>query len=277
MQENMPVPVAPQQEGMEGPEFNIDIMELLESWRKHISVIILLAVIGGLAAYAYTLMFVVPQYRTSATMYVVSASANSVLDVSDLSLGTYLSNDYIQLIQSRTMLEKVLEDTGDPLTVNQLRNMLTVSNNTGTRILTFTVTSKSPQQAMRIANACVKQAIIYLPKMMGIKDNPPSEIDLAMLPTSPYNMNYMRNMLIGLVAGAVVAMAIYALIEILSDTMDSADDVEKVVGMVPLAVVPENNQIRGGRYGGYGKKYYYYYYSDDDKSGSKSKSDRRSK
>lgn len=282
MQENTPIPVVtqPEEQGLE-----IDIVQLVDSWRKHISVIVLLAVIGGMIGYAYTLLFIVPKYRASATMYVISASANSVFDVSDLNLGSNLTADYIQLVQSRTMLERVIEDTGDPLTVSQLKKMISVTNNTSSRIITFTVSSKSPQQAMRLANSFVKQSIIYLPQMMGVKDNPPTEIDLALLPSSPYNMNYVRNMLIGVLAGTLIAMGIYTLIEIMTDTFNSSDDVEKVLGFVPVAVVPENNQHHGGKYSKYGSygKYYYYYYTDNDKKkkskskSSKSSSDRRSK
>ena len=265
MQENKSIAnqqqMQPLQQQRGGLEFDIDIFELLDTWKRHLPVIILFAIIGGLIGYVYTLFYITPRYRTSASMFVVSASANSAIDVSDLSFGSTLTGDYIALVKSRNMLERVIADTGDPLTTGQLSNMVTVSNTSGTRILVFTVSSTSPQQAMRLANSFVKQAITFLPETMGVKDNFPREIDSAMLPSTPYNMNYMKNLMIGMAIGAILIMGIYALRCILNDTFDNSDDVEKALGIMPLAVIPENDQ-KHGKGGGY---YYYYYYTNAGK------------
>ena len=141
-------------------EVEIDLLELVDTWKRHLSIIILFAIIGALIGYTYTMFFVTPKYRASASMYVVSASANSAFDLSDLNFGSSLTNDYAELVKSRTMLERVLADTGDPLSTGQLSNMTSVTNKSGTRILVFTVSSKSPQQAMRLANSFVKQASV---------------------------------------------------------------------------------------------------------------------
>lgn len=246
--------------------FEIDIFALLETWKRHLSAIILLALIGGLVSYAVTLFFVTPKYQATATMFVVSPSANSAIDVSDLNLGNNLTGDYVALIKSRKLLERVLADTGDPLTASQLLSMLSVSNVSGTRILQFTVTSTSPQQAMRLANSFVKQSIDFLPYTMGIKDNIPREIDLAMLPTRPYNMNYIRNIAVGLAVGALIMMAFYALRTILNDCFDRSEDIEKLCGFAPLASIPENEQSTQNKSG-----YYYYYYSNAGKDSDKEK------
>ena len=255
MQENKPV--NPQEDEA---VLEIDILAILDACKRHISEILILALLGGLLGYACTLFFVTPRYKATSSMFVVSASVNSAIDLTDINLGTRLAGDYVELVQSRTMLERVLADTGDPLTVEQLSKMLSVTNVEDTRILTFTVTSSSPQQAMRLSNGVLKQAIEFLPFTMNVKDNPPREIDLAILPTHPYNMNYLRNIALGCIAGAIVMMGICALRVILNDRMDRSEDVEKLCGFAPLAVIPENNQQQSNR-----SSYYYYYYSNADK------------
>lgn len=230
-------------------EMEIDLLDLISYWRKHLTIILLVALIGGILGFSYTLFLVSPRYRATSSLYVVSASADSVLDLTDLNLGNSLSNDYVELVKSRTMMERVLAQTGDPLSSSELSKMLSVGHESGTRILTFTVSSESPQQAMRLANAFSDQAITYLPEVMGFRDNVPHEIDRAILPTAPFNMNYMKNIVIGLMAAAVLIVGLYTVKYLLNDTFDSADDVEKYLGISPLAVIPENNQYhRGGGY-----------------------------
>ena len=160
------------------------------------------------------------------------------------------------------MLENVLRDTGDDLTVGQLRRMVSVGNDTGTRILEFRVSSPDRTQAMRIANSFVRQSILFLPEVMGLKDNVPTVIDLAIEPQSPSNQNYTRNTAIGLLAGIVVAIAILVVQYMLKDTFDSADDLEKYIGVAPMAIVPENGQKHRG-------SGYYYYTNASKRSGKK--------
>lgn len=252
-------PVKAQEEVVE-----IDLLELLEVWRQHIILILLVTALGATFGYAYTRFYLTPTYTASSTMYIVSASSNSMLDLSDLNLGTNLAKDYVELVQSRTMLEHVIAASGDQLTAGQLRNMMTVSNVANTRIIRFQVTSRDPEQAMRLANSFVEQAIILLPKMMSLKDNPPTMIDSATLPTAPSNIHLVKNVAIGAMIGFVLAAGIYTLLYMLNDTFDSADDIETYIGIAPLAMVPENGQKYKG-----GEEYYYTYYTDKNLKPSK--------
>lgn len=243
-------------------EVEIDLVDLFAHLKQHIILIVVLAVVGALAAILITRFAVTPLYNASSSIYVVSASANSALDLSDLNFGSSLTNDYKKLVLSRTMLENVLRDTGDELTVGQLRKMVSIGNDSGTRILEFRVSSPDKTQAMRIANSFVRQSILFLPEVMGLKDNAPTVIDLAIEPQSPSNLNYTRNTAIGLLVGIVVAVAILVVQYMMKDTFDSADDLEKYLGVSPMAIVPENGQKHRG-------SGYYYYTNAGKRSGKK--------
>jgi capsular polysaccharide biosynthesis protein len=243
-------------------EIEIDLVDLFAHLKQHIILIIVLAVAGALAAILITRFAVTPKYVASSSMYVVSASANSALDLTDLNLGSNLTNDYKKLVLSRTMLENVLRDTGEELSVGQLRRMVSVGNDTGTLILEFKITSPNKTQAIRLANSFIRQSILFLPEVMGLKDNVPTVIDLAIEPQSPSNQSYTRNTAIGLFVGVVIAVVILTVQYMLKDTFDSSDDLEKYLGVSPMAIVPENGQKHRG------SGYYYYYTNAGKKSGS---------
>jgi len=244
-------------------EMEIDLLDLLQSWRKYLVQTILVVILGGAIGFLVTMFLITPVYEATSSMYVVSASANSAFDLSDLNFGTSLTNDYAQLVKSRTMMERVLADTNEPLTVKQLENMVDVYNQTGTRILVFTVSSTDPEQATAVANSFVEQAIRFLPEVMGVKDNIPTAVDLAILPEQASNIKYVRNTLIGALAGFAIVAAVVVISYLVNDTFNSADDIEKYLGVVPMAVVPENGQKHRGN------GYYYYYYTNARPAGGK--------
>ena len=250
-------------------EVEIDLLDLLGDLKQHILIIALVAVVGGLLALLITKFVITPQYQATSSIYVVSASAGSALDLSDLNFGTSLTNDYKILVTSRTMFERVLEATGDNMTASKLKSMLSVGNVSGTRILTFTITSPDPEQATRLANAFAEEAIDFLPEVMGIRDSVPTEVDSAIVPVNPSNIRYLRNIAIGILAGLVVIVAIYVVRYMLNDTFNSATDLEKYIGIAPIAVVPENGQ----KYKGSG---YYYYTNTKSSKSKKTKRGRRS-
>ncbi len=244
-------------------EIEIDLRDLFEYLLQHWLPIVIVMILGAAIAFAYTMFLLTPKYTASSSIYVVSATANSALDLTDLNMGTSLTNDYKKLVTSRTMLENVLNDTGEEMTVRQLKSMLSVNNETGTRILEFSVTSVDPVQAMRLANSCAAQAILFLPEVMGVKDNIPSLIDGAILPTEPSNVSFTKNVAIGLLIGLVIVAGILIIRYMLNDTLSSAEDVEKFLGIMPMAVVPENGQKHRG------SGYYYYYYDKGKHGGQK--------
>ncbi|MBR6424821.1 MAG: capsular polysaccharide biosynthesis protein [Oscillospiraceae bacterium] len=241
-------------------EVEIDLLDLLNALKQHWLPIILVTIAGGLLALLFTRFLITPEYQSTSSIYVVSASAGSALNLSDLNFGTNLTNDYKVLVNSRTMMENVLANTGDNISVGRLKSMLSVGNVSGTRILSFTITSTDPARSQRLANAFAEEAIDFLPEVMGVRDSIPTVVDSAVLPTTPSNMNYLRNIAIGLLLGLVVIVAIYVIQYLLNDSFDSSDDVEKYLGIVPIAMVPENGQKHKG--GGY-----YYYYSNNTKKG----------
>jgi len=235
-------------------EVEIDLFDLAGYLLQHWIPLVAATLVGTVLAFLITAFLVTPLYEAKSSIYVVSATANSALDLTDLNFGTSLTNDYKKLVMSRTMLENVIDDTGENMTVRELTNKLTVGNDTGTRILDFTISDPDPDRAMRLANSFADQAIRFLPEVMGVKDNTPTLVDNAILPTSPSNIKYVRNTILGAMLGFIAAAAVLVMLYILNDTFNSSEDVEKYLGIIPMAMVPENGQKhRGDSYYYYGK------------------------
>ena len=217
-------------------ESEIDLVELFYVFLNRIWLLVICMAIGGAAAFAWTACFVKPVYETSAEIYVVSASNNSVVNLADLQIGNAVKTDYMELMLSRPVLEKVIESLNLNKTVDQVRDMISITNKSDTRILQITATSTDPQLATDVANELSAQSILMLPVIM--ENEPPNLISSALYPTEPAGPSILKNTLLGAILGFILCAAVLVVIFLSDRSFKDAEDMQKYFGMMPLAVVP---------------------------------------
>lgn len=224
----------------------IDLVELFYVLWGHAWQIILCLVLGAAIAFGVTKFLITPMYQATSSIYIVSASNNSVVNLTDLQIGAQLTADYQELLVSRPLLEDVIKNldlkdvSGEKsMSVGALRGMIEVTNTSDTRILKITVTSPDPKESADIANELVDQACIYLPKIMETDE--PNLVEEAIPPTSKSSPSYSKNIMLGGMAGAVLCCGILVLRYLMNDTFMTPDDVERYLGIQPLATIPEGN------------------------------------
>ena len=197
----------------------IDLVEIFYLFWGHAIQIILCAILGGLLAFGYTRFLVTPLYQAEAKLYMVSASAGSMISISDLQLGSQLTSDYQQLMVSRPLLEDVIDSLDLNMGYGALKGMISVSNPTDTRILRVTVTSSDPKLSCDIAE--------------------PNVVERAVIPGGASSPNYARNVFLGVAAGIVICCAVILIRFLVNDTFVTADDLARRFGIQPLASIPE--------------------------------------
>lgn len=220
-------------------EIEIDLLEIFYYLRTKLIWLVLVFVLGGVIAGCYTFFLITPKYTATAKIYMVSASSESVLNLSDLNLGTSLSQDYAELIQLRPVYEEVIDHLDLEYDYETLRGMVAVSKIGDTRLLAISVESESPGEAQEIANELADVSTTYIPKVM--ETSTPNIAEYAVLPMIKSSPSMARNILIGALLCAFALAAYYTIHIIMDDTIKSADDVEKVFGIMPLTVIPEGD------------------------------------
>ena len=223
-------------------ELVIDLYDLFYLFRQKLPGILISTVLGGILVGMFTYFFIAPKYPATAKLYIVSSSSDSVVNLSDLQIGTSLTADYEELVLSRPMLESVIENLGlDVEDVEELKNMLTISNPSNTRILNITATSTDPREARDIANEMARLAVNWLPEMMN--SNTPSMPEEAVLPEKKSSPSSVVNTLVG----ALVCMAAYYGVSVLrylqDDSIRTAGDLERYFEIVPLTTIPEEKDV----------------------------------
>jgi capsular polysaccharide biosynthesis protein len=219
----------------------IDLVKLLLVFRRHLLLIIFCFAIGLAAAGSYSYYCITPLYQATAKLYMVSASNDSIINLSDLNLGSTLSEDYKELLKTRPVILSVIENLGLEGTYNYdgMCNMISISTGSSSRILKIMVTSADPKLAEQIANCLAEKAVEYLPEVM--ETTAPNIAEQAIVPTTKISPNITGNALKGGMVGTFLCMGILVIIYLLDDTLKDAEDVEHYFGVMPLAVIPEGH------------------------------------
>lgn len=228
-------------------EIEIDLLQLFGAlWKKALA-IILIAVIVGSAAFAYTLFMVEPTYEATASMYVNNSSfsfgsTSFSISSSELSASNSLVSTYIFILESRTTLEDVISDAGLSYTYEELSKMISTQAVTGTAAFTVTVSSNSPTEAELIANTIAK----LLPdRIAEIVDGSSVRIvDYAIIPAHRASPSYVKNTAIGILLGGFLAAAFVAVKFIINQQRDevihSADELRAIYpDITVMALIPD--------------------------------------
>ena len=116
-------------------------------------------------------------------------------------------------------------------------NEVKVSNSDNTEIIKIRVIDKDRGLAADIANEIVKvfsEEIKSIYKLQNV-----SVVDIAEEADEPYNINYIKEFVIYVLSGIVLACAIIFVIYYFDTTIKSAEEIENGLGLPVFGVVPE--------------------------------------
>ncbi|WP_261051119.1 CspC family polysaccharide chain length determinant protein [uncultured Streptococcus sp.] len=228
----------------ENKEIAIDIVQLFKIlWKKKIA-IILTAIVAAVIAFGVSSFVLTPEYSSTTRIYVVNRnqSEKTGLTNQDLQAGTYLVKDYKEIILSQDVLEKVISNLKLEKTVKALSKKIQVTVPVDTRIVSITVKDAQPEEASRIANALREVAAEKIISVTRVSDvTTLEEARPALTPSSP---NIRRNTALAFLVGGAVMVISVLLLELLDDRVKRPEDVEEVMQVALLGIVPDLDKLK---------------------------------
>lgn len=220
----------------------IDVLALLHKlWTKKL-LILFTAFYFAAFSFLGTYFFIQPTYTSTTRIYVVNqATDNKNLSAQDLQAGTYLVNDYKEIITSNDVLSEVIKDEKLNLSEAELSKMVSVNIPTDTRLISISVKAKTGQDAQVLANKVREVASEKIKTVTKVEDV--TTLEEAKLPSSPSSPNIKRNVLLGAILGGFVAIVAVLVREVLDDRIRRPEDVEDVLEMTLLGIVPDTDKI----------------------------------
>lgn len=228
-------------------EEEIDLKSIFKMlWDRKIAIIAII-LICTVAGFIYTTFFVSPVYQATSTAILTSNSGEegqASVTQSEVTLNNSLLSTYQGIATSDSVVSKVISNLGLNISADTLKSQITVTSTTNTQIIKITVKNADPSLAAKIANE-IRQVftdrVAELYDMQNIKP-----LDDAKVPTSPSNVNHMKDIIIFAGIGIVLAVAYVFIANLLDNTVKSSSDIEKATGLNVIAEIPvyEFNQGR---------------------------------
>lgn len=219
----------------------IDLIEIFSLLLRKAWIVVLCLIVGGILAFGWTKLRVTPMYTASSTIYVLTKTT-TVTSIADLQLGSQLTNDFVILAKSRPVIETVIEDLDLDYTYEAVSRMISITNEENTRIVKFSVSHADPEMAKNIANSVAEATAERIAHIMNT--DKPKIVEEAVEPTVPSSPNVLRNIEIGALLGAGLAIAVIMLLYLLNDTLQTEADVLKYLDLNVLAVIPAEKEKR---------------------------------
>lgn len=223
-------------------EEEIELRQYWEILRKRWILVVALPLIAALTSGIISFFVIKPVYQASTTLIVGKKASESglaavqMLDNSVLQANLQLAKTYATIAQSRTVEQNVIKNLDLDLTVGTLDSMISINPVKTTEILEIQVSNTNPELATAIANSMAEEfskAVIEIKKVDSV-----SIVDAAVTPTKPVKPNKTLNVLIAFVVGLMASVGLVFVLEYIDNTIKTSDDVEKLLGIPVLGVIP---------------------------------------
>ena len=228
----------------EKDKIEIDVLQMLKVLWKRKLIIALAAIISGAIAFGYSSFVIKPEFTSTTRIYVVNRNQGDKpgLTNQDLQAGSYLVKDYREIILSQDVLEKVVADQKLNIDAKTLARKVQVTVPADTRIVSISVRDSLPEEASRIANALrevASQKIIAVTRVSDV-----TTLEEARPALSPSSPNIRRNTILGFGVGAGLVIIVVLLIELLDDRVKRPEDIEEVMHLSLLGVIPNLEKMK---------------------------------
>lgn len=219
----------------------IDVLYLLRKlWIKKFFIVFVGLLVGTIALLG-SVFFIKPKYTSTTRIYVVSRSSDTSLTNQDLQAGSYLVNDYKEVITSSEVLSSVIDQEKLSMSAGELSKEIAVTIPTDTRVISISVTDTDAQRACDIANTVREVAAEKIKAVTKVDDV--TTLESATKPSHPSSPNVKKNAVIGALAGVFLAIVGILVAEVLDDRVRRPEDIEETLGMTLLGVVPDIDRL----------------------------------
>lgn len=134
----------------------ISMHSLIKIFKKTWWKILIITLIVMILAASFTHLFIPKKYSSSIKFYVINSNADyDYTSATVISAVTYLINDYISIIKSDLVLDKVVDELKDDeieITKGQILSMISTSIAQETSVFTMTFTSTDAKLAYQVAS-----------------------------------------------------------------------------------------------------------------------------
>ena len=241
--------------------YAIDIVHILKTLWKKAWIVALCGILSAGIGFSIATFAIAPTYSSNVKLYVNNTSfslgnTNFSISSSELIAAQSLVKTYGEILNSRTTLERVIEEANVDYTWKTLSSAITYAPSNDTEIMLVTVTAKDPYEASRIANSIAEVLPVRIAEIidgasMEVVDSAVPDINKVAPSITSYTA-------VGLILGALISAGLVAIYAINDDTIHDEEYILKSYEYPILGKVPDLYNS--------GNRSYSYYYKKPSKT-----------
>lgn len=221
-------------------------MKLLKLLYKYKLLLIISCILAVSISSFVSVKYVKNKYRAT-TVMIISSLKNSIsndnISNNDYTLNVNLVNSYRILCKTDYILNKVLKNIHQPLSIAQLSAKITVNSVNDTDIIRINAEDNDPYLAALIANCTAQVFENEIPVIMKM-DNV-QIIDTAPVPLYPFSPNRKAIVVLSLIGSLIFCSIIIVLCEYLDVTIKSESQLENFLQVPVLCSMPHTKTVLG--------------------------------
>ena len=215
----------------------ISISEIIDAVKKRWKIIALTTVLATVVSGIFSFFVISPTYEASTKIFIGKEGAESEgYNSSDVSMYQNLIKTYSELIKTKDLVNKAIDNSEYDLSVNSVLNGITVNTLTGTQILQISYQSKSPSVAKNILESITNEFITKAEEL--VPNGNVKILESVEIPKNPVAPNKTMNIAIAFILGMMVGFGIVFLLEYLDNTYKNKEQLEKDLDIPVLGVIP---------------------------------------
>ena len=215
----------------------ISISEIIDAVKKRWKIIALTTVLATVVSGIFSFFIISPTYEASTKIFIGKEGAESEgYNSSDVSMYQNLIKTYSELIKTKDLVNKAINNSQYDLSVNNVLNGITVNTLTGTQILQISYQSKSPSIAKNILESVTNEFITKAEEL--VPNGNVKILESVEIPKNPVAPNKTMNIAIAFILGMMVGFGIVFLLEYLDNTYKNKEQLEKDLDIPVLGVIP---------------------------------------
>lgn len=223
-------------------KIDIDLVDLLfvliRRWKVIILIIIPIIIFGFF--YASTRPSV---YQADTTLMVSSGIQSTGIDRGDVDLSQKLVITYSEIAKSRDVLKKLILKYDLPESVKQLSDSIGVTVVADTELIKLTYACEDSKLAEAVTNELANEFIQKVSQVMRVRNV--TVVERAQEPTQPLPKKRAIILIASVVLGGCLGIAVALLIEALHKKVRKPSEIEKILGVEMLGMIPEIDMEKG--------------------------------
>lgn len=222
----------------------INLIELLKYYIRKIPIIILSTLLSILIGYLYIEHIQIPMYQGTTTIILVQKNdniSNNNITQGEIEVNEKLVSTYSEIIKSRRVLEQVIDSLKLDINVKSLSDNITVTSVKDTSIIKIIVNDINSKNAMLIANKTAEIFKKEITKIYNLENI--STIDEAIEEQNPYNVNFIKQMIIYSMIGFLASFIIIFVTFYFNTTIKNKKEIEEKIKLPVLGEIPTASKL----------------------------------